>query len=169
VDSLSSTAGTVAAAGCVIALAALIIGVVALVRLRRLRADQRVVIGDAASAQDLVAHAANLHREHVALNAYVEDVARGLDARLATAENRLDGAITHTSLVRYDAYNEMSGHQSTTLALLDTRSNGVVISSIHHRDQARIYVKQIRGGQGELTLSPEEEQAIRLALKPTAG
>ena len=168
-DSLTSTAGTVAAAGCVLAIAALAVGVIALVRLRRLRADQRVVIGDSASAQDLVAHAANLHREHVALHTYVQDVAAGLDARLGTVEARLDGAIAHTSLVRYDAYNEMSGHQSTTLALLDSRSNGVVVSSIHHRDQARIYVKQIRGGQGELQLSPEEEQAIRLALNPPAA
>lgn len=168
-DALTSTAGSVAVAGCVLAVAALAVGIVALVRLRRLRADQRIVLGDASAPQDLIAHAAGLQREHVALHAYVEDVARGLDARLGTAEHRLDGAIAHTSLVRYDAYNEMSGHQSTTLALLDSRSNGVVVSSIHHRDQARIYVKQVRGGQGELQLSPEEEQAIRLALKPPAS
>jgi hypothetical protein len=40
----------------------------------------------------------------------------------------------------------------------------VVLSSIHHRDQSRLYAKQVRNGQGELELSPEEQEAIRLAL-----
>lgn len=167
-DDLTSTVGAIAIAACIVAIAALAVATVALVRLRRLRADQRVVLGDS-SEQDLIAHAAELTREHVSLHAYVEDVVRALGARLDTAEHRLDGAIAHTSLVRYDAYNEMSGHQSTTLALLDAHTNGVVISSIHHRDQARMYVKQVRGGQGELQLSPEEEQAVKLALRPPAG
>ena len=76
---------------------------------------------------------------------------------------RLDGALAHHGLVRYDAYNEMSGRQSTTIALLDASRSGIVLSSIHHRDQARMYVKQVRDGQGELELSPEEEEAIRAA------
>jgi hypothetical protein len=168
VDDLTSTAGAVALAACIVAIAGLAVATIALARLRRLRADQRVVLGDH-TEQDLIAHAAELTREHLSLHSYVEEVVQALDARLATAEDRLDGAIAHTSLVRYDAYNEMSGHQSTTLALLDSRTNGVVISSIHHRDQARMYVKQVRGGKGELQLSPEEEQAVRLALNPPAG
>ena len=60
----------------------------------------------------------------------------------------------------------MSGRQSTTIALLDSRRSGVVLSSIHHRDQARLYAKQIVEGSAELRLSPEEEEALRLALPP---
>ena len=75
-----------------------------------------------------------------------------------------DGAIAYHGLVRYDAYNEMSGRQSTSIALLDARGSGVVVSSIHHRDQARFYAKQVVAGQGTLQLSPEEEEAIRVAL-----
>jgi hypothetical protein len=67
-------------------------------------------------------------------------------------------------LVRYDAYNEMSGRQSTSIALLDSRGSGIVISSIHHRDQARLYAKQVVSGRAELELSPEEEEAMRAAL-----
>ena len=78
--------------------------------------------------------------------------------------SRLDGAIAYRSLVRYDAYGELSGHQSTTLALLDAHRNGVVVSSIAHRDTARMYCKQVVDGQGELQLSPEEIEAVRLAL-----
>jgi hypothetical protein len=66
--------------------------------------------------------------------------------------------------VRYDAYNEMSGRQSTSIALLDSRGSGVVVSSIHHRDQARLYAKQVVEGEGQLQLSPEEQEAVRVAM-----
>jgi hypothetical protein len=94
----------------------------------------------------------------------VADVASRLDARLTAAEGRLDGAVAYHGLVRYDAYNEMSGRQSTSIALLDSSGSGIVLSSIHHRDQARLYAKQIVGGRGQLELSPEEEEAVRVAL-----
>ena len=80
------------------------------------------------------------------------------------AEQRLDGAIAFRALVRYDAYGEMSGQQSASIALLDASRSGVVVTSIHHRDQARLYVKQVRDGVGELELSPEEAEAVRLAV-----
>jgi hypothetical protein len=80
------------------------------------------------------------------------------------AEQRLDGALAFRALVRYDAYAEMSGQQSASVALLDASRSGVVVTSIHHRDQARLYVKQVRDGAGELELSPEEAEAVRLAI-----
>jgi hypothetical protein len=85
------------------------------------------------------------------------------------AELRLDGAVTHRALVRYDAYGEMSGRQSTSIALLDANQSGVVLSSIHHRETARLYAKQIRRGQPELELSPEESEAVKLALADESG
>jgi hypothetical protein len=131
--------------------------------LRRVRRDQRVVLGEAGTT-DLVAHAAALDREFRALNASVEDAAVRLHERMRVAEERLDGAVAHRALVRYDAYGEMSGHQSTSIALLDARRNGVVLSSILHREQARLYAKRIEDGRGELELSPEEQEAVRLAI-----
>jgi len=92
-------------------------------------------------------------------------MAASLERRMGSAEDRLDGAIAYRSLVRYDAYNEMSGQQSTSIALLDARRDGVVLSSILHRDQARLYAKQVRDGRSELELSPEEAEAVRLALE----
>jgi hypothetical protein len=68
--------------------------------------------------------------------------------------------------VRYDAYNELSGHQSVSIALLDDKRSGIVLSSIHHRDQARVYAKAVIAGEGELELSPEEAQAVAAALAP---
>jgi Protein of unknown function (DUF4446) len=163
VDELSSTTGIVALAAGGLALLALL-AVAFLVRaLRRVRADQKVILGGSAP-QDLVAHAAELDRGFGSLNDYVGDITARLDERLSTAETRLDGAVAYHGLVRYDAYNEMSGRQSTSIALLDSKGSGIVISSIHHRDQARLYAKQVVDGRAQLELSPEEEEAMRVAL-----
>lgn len=150
-----------------LALAALAaIGCLLLARsLRRVRVEQRLVMGDGAE-RDLIAHGASLQRAFEALRDYVGDATTGLDGRLDGIEDRLGGTLAHRALVRYDAYNELSGQQSMSLALLDGRHNGVVLTCIHHRDQARVYVKQVLDGNGELELSPEEAEAVASALAP---
>jgi hypothetical protein len=163
VDELTTTTGIAALAAGGLALIALLWVVVLTRRVSKLRSAQRVVFGER-DARDLVGHAAELDRDFRSLHSYVEDLASGLQTRLTTVEQRLDGAVTHHGLIRYDAYNEMSGRQSTSIALLDARGSGVVVSSIHHRDQARLYAKQVVEGRGTLELSPEEQEAIRVAL-----
>ena len=163
-DDLTTTQGIVALAAAGVAAVALILAVVLAFRLRRLRRAQTTVMG-AYGAQDLIAHAAGLHEQFTLLRDYVDDLAARLDERMRTAETRLEGAISHRALVRYDAYGEMSGHQSTSIALLDAEGSGLVISSILHRDQARMYAKTVHEGQGELELSPEEADAVRIALE----
>jgi Protein of unknown function (DUF4446) len=162
VHDLTSTAGIVAIAAGAVAIVSLGTSVGLAVALRRVRSAQRVVLGG--REQDLVAHAAALHGDFEVLSQYVHDAAGRLDQRVGLAEHRLDGTIAYRSLVRYDAYGEMSGRQSTSIALLDATRSGVVLSSIHHRDQARLYAKQVHHGQAEIELSPEEHEAIKLAL-----
>lgn len=161
-DDLNSTQGIVALAAAGAAALALIWLVALSVKLRRLRAAQRAVLG--AADTDLVGHAATLQEAFVQLRDWVEETATRLDERMLAAEHRIDGCVTYTSLIRYDAYNEMSGRQSSTLALLDAHRTGVVVSSILHRDQARVYVKPVREGASELELSPEEHEAIEAAV-----
>jgi hypothetical protein len=163
VHNLTSTAGIVALAAAGVAAVALLFCIFLAVRLHRVRADQRAILGD--SSQDLVAHAAALQQNFEALHDYVQDIATELNGRMDTAEQRLDRAVAYSALIRYDAYGEMSGRQSTSIALLDARRSGLVLSSIHHRDQARLYAKQVREGQPELELSPEESEAVRMALE----
>jgi hypothetical protein len=163
VHDLTSTAGIVAIAAGAVAVVTFGFSVGLLVAVRRLRADQRTVLGD--RDQDLVSHAAALQGQFEALHQYVEDAAARLNNRMETADRRLDGAMAYRALVRYDAYGEMSGRQSTSIALLDAGRSGLVLSSIHHRDQARLYAKQVHEGRAELELSPEENEAIRLALE----
>jgi hypothetical protein len=163
VHDLTSTVGIVAIAAGAVAVVGFLTSVVLAFRISRLRSEQKAVLGD--RREDLVAHAASLQGQFEALHQYVEDISARLDQRMTTAEHRLDGAIAYTALVRYDAYGEMSGLQSMSIALLDSTRSGVVLSAILHRDQARLYAKQVRDGHGELELSPEENEAIKLALK----
>jgi hypothetical protein len=163
VNDLTTTVGIVALVAAGLAFIGLVVGIVLLVRVRRLREAQRVVLGSSGK-DDLVQQAAELTQAFQALRDWVEEVAARLEGRLGTVEDRLDGAIAYRGLLRYDAYNEMSGRQSTSIALLDSRRSGIVLSSIHHREQARVYAKQVRDGQSEVQLSPEEEEAVRLAL-----
>jgi Protein of unknown function (DUF4446) len=162
---LTETQGIVALAAAGVALIALIGCLALLLSLRRMRHAQQVVLGDAGQ-QDVVAHAARIQEAFEALRTYVDDVALRLDGRLAGVEAAMRGTIAHRALVRYDAYNELSGHQSLSIALLDEEQSGVVLSCIHHRDQARVYAKQVTAGRGELELSPEEAEAVRVALAP---
>ncbi len=167
-DDLTQPAGIAALAAGAVALIALVMAITLAIHIRRLRADQRVVLG-AGGREDLVTHASSLQQAFEALHSRVEEVAERLDARMTEAEHRLDGAIAYRSLVRYDAYNELSGHQSTTIALLDAQHSGVVLSSIANRETARLYCKQVHAGEGELELSPEEAEAVRLALAGEVG
>ena len=158
-----TTTGIVALVAGGIAVVGLLTAVVLAFRLMRVRADQRLVLGDN-QREDLVAHSARLQGQFEALHSYVEDVASALHDRMRVIEKRLDGTIAYRSLIHYDAYGEMSGRQSTSIALLDETHSGLVLSSIHHRDQARLYAKQIHQGSSEHELSPEENEAIKLAL-----
>ena len=162
VHALTSTSGIVALAAGGVALVALVWAISLTVALRRIRLAQRAVLGEGRT--DLVDHAATLARDFRSLHDYVEDALRRVDGRVRHAEDRLDGAIAFRSIVRYDAYGEMSGRQSTSIALLDATRSGIVITSIHHRDQARSYVKQVQRGVPELELAPEEAEAVRRAL-----
>lgn len=81
------------------------------------------------------------------------------------AESRL--ALRHLSVVRYDAFGDMGGHLSWSLALLDDGGDGVVLTSIHGRSEARSYAKSIAAWRCEQPLSPEEQQAVDHARPPS--
>src|ERR1700686_3567601 len=102
---ITNTQGIIALGAAAVGLAALLGGALLSLRLRRLRAAQRTVLG-AGGAQDLVAHAAAMQAAFEALQEQVDETASRLDARLAGTEVGLRGAISHRALVRYDAYNE---------------------------------------------------------------
>jgi hypothetical protein len=72
-------------------------------------------------------------------------------------------ALRHLAVVRYDAFGDMGGHLSWSLALLDDGGNGVVLTSIHGRSEARTYAKNISSWSCDQAMSPEEEEAVKFA------
>jgi hypothetical protein len=72
-------------------------------------------------------------------------------------------ALRHLSVVRYDAFGDMGGRLSWSLALLDDGGNGVVLTSIHGRSEARTYAKSVTGWACDQATSPEEDEAVSLA------
>jgi hypothetical protein len=162
VNDLTTTQGIVALAAGGVALISLILAVVLAFKLRSVRRAQAAVLGD--GSRDLVTHAAELTTAFADLREYVEEALARLEQRSRDMDSRIDGCIVYRALVRYDAYGEMSGRQSSSFAMLDEHRSGIVFSSILHRDQARVYVKQVVAGESAIELSPEEQQAIELAL-----
>ena len=162
--SLTTTQGIVALAAAGVAVIALVMTMVLAVKLRALRRAQTMVLGD--GSRDLVTHSAQLDEGFVALREYVEEALSRLELRAQRHDERINDCIAYRALVRYDAYGEMSGAQSSSFAMLDEHQSGIVFSSILHRDQARVYVKELREGQPTIELSPEEQQADDEALAP---
>ncbi len=91
-----------------------------------------------------------------------DDVLR-LEGGLAATRRDLAAALRHVSVVRYDAFGDMGGRFSFSAALLDDAGDGLVITSIHARSETRTYLKGLSAGDSDITLSPEELQAVRLA------
>jgi hypothetical protein len=100
------------------------------------------------------------------LDAVPEDVV-GLRQEVAALRAEAKGAVRHLGLVRYDAFASggpsVGGRLSWSLALLDDGGNGVVLTAIHGRSEARSYAKSIAGWSCDTPMSPEEEDAVASA------
>jgi len=96
----------------------------------------------------------------------ISSLATQLDAvgsRLQAAESRGQLAIQKVGIVRYNPFEDTGSNQSFVLAILDARGDGFVLSSMHSRQQTRVFLKQVSAGKAETALSTEESEAIRRA------
>jgi len=144
--------------GIALGAAGLGLAVWASIRVKRVRDSQRSLLGG--GRRDLVDFAVSLQGRVDDLNSAVDEVAAGL----ARVDRRVDGTVTNTAIVRYDAYEDTGGHQSASLALLDSARTGVVVTAIQGRDYARIYMKELDRGKASVALSPEEQEAVERAM-----
>ena len=154
----SATAAWIATGAAVAAGLALLGALWVLFRVRGLRAGQAVLLGDGKT--DLVDFAVSLQGRIDDLHRAVDEIAAGL----VRVDRRVDQAVTNTSIVRYDAYEDTGGHQSASLAVLDSGRSGVVVTAIQGRDYARIYMKELDRGRASIALSPEEAEAVERAM-----
>jgi hypothetical protein len=148
----------VAIVGGALGLAGLGFALWASIRVKRVRDSQRSLLGG--GRRDLVDFAVSLQGRVDDLRSAVDEVAAGL----ARVDRRVDGTVTNTAIVRYDAYEDTGGHQSASLALLDSARTGVVVTAIQGRDYARIYMKELDRGKASVALSPEEQEAVERAM-----
>lgn len=154
----ASVAGWIAIGAAAAAVVALALAIGYFVTLRRVRRSQLVLLGGGKA--DLVDFA-------VSLQGRIDDLHRAVDeigAALARVDRRVDDTVSKTAIVRYDAYSNSGGHQSASVALLDSARSGVVLSAIQGRDYARIYMKELDHGKASVALSPEEAEAVERAM-----
>jgi hypothetical protein len=93
----------------------------------------------------------------------------GLRREVAALRAEAGGALRHLAVVRYDAFDDMGGRLSWSLALLDDGGDGVLLTSIRGRSEARTYAKSVTGWRSEQELSPEETEAVSHARSAAAG
>jgi hypothetical protein len=160
----SSTAALLAVIGTSAGGLGLLVGILAHLRLRRLRRDL-AVLQDGEDGESFLTAAAR----------QVEHIAR-LRAELSSVEGRMHDlrvdvadALRHVAVVRYDAFRDMGGRMSFSAALLDDAGDGLVITAIHGRAETRSYAKGVKGGTSDQQLSPEERQAIAFATRTDPG
>ena len=158
-DLSSSVAAWIAIGAAAVAVVALVLLASTRLALGRVRAAQSVLLGSGGQT-DLVDFAVSLNARIDDLRAAIGDIAAGL----TRVDARVDGSVSKTAIVRYDAYENSGGHQSASVAMLDSSRSGVVLSAIQGRDYARIYVKELDRGRASVALSPEEQEAVDRAM-----
>ena len=139
----------------IIGVVALGLGIFILLRLSAMRRDYRLLQGRDGRESFLEAVARKTEeveqlREQVAL----------LREELTETRVELAQALRHVAVIRYDAFGDMGGRMSFTAALVDDHGDGILLTTIHARAESRTYIKSLRGGEADVLLSPEEEQAV---------
>ena len=122
-------------------------------RLQRYHRNQYVIMGSRGNV-DIVEHVAAVDDKLANMRVALEDltlVARDHDVRI-------DGALSRIGVVRFDAYQDLGGRQSSAVAFLNSLGNGVVITTVVSRDFARMYVKLLKDGVPDIPLAPEERK-----------
>ena len=154
----SSAAAAIAIGAAVLAVAALAFAAVAWKRLHAIRPAQQALLGRGSS--DLVDFAVSLQGRLDETHRKLDEVGDGV----AQLGRRVDGVASRVAVVRYDAYENTGGHQSASVALLDSARTGIVLTAIQGRDYARIYIKELDRGHPSVALSPEELEAVERAM-----
>lgn len=144
-------------AGVIAGLVAIVVALAALVQLWLLRRRVTAVPPDGNIYDAL----RSLDEDLTAVVRAIED----LRPRLRAVEARLPGALRYTAVVTYDAYGNISGNLSRSVALLNERRDGLVLTIMVGRNESVFFTKMVRGGRGIEQLSPEEQEAVRRAAE----
>lgn len=145
-------------------LVAIVVFIIASSRSRRLEKRYRVLLGDAEGKD-----AESLLLDYIArTNALTAQLER-TQSDLADLEDVCRGHVQKVGILRYNAFEDIGGEQSFSVALLDAGANGIVVSGLCARDETRVYAKPVRAGHSTHNLSDEEITAIARAIEGYSG
>jgi hypothetical protein len=142
----------------------LLVALLQSMRLRRAVGAYRALVGDGGQGS-----LSDVLEAHVGRVDEVGERLGELDRLHAELERRSQTSIQHIGLVRFNPFDDTGSDQSFAIALLDERKDGLVISSLHGRNNTRVFAKPVSGGSSTHTLSDEEAQAIRIAVSGTGA
>jgi len=157
VDLTATQLGTIALGGAVLAALAALLALGSHLRLSGVQRAYRVLWDDGET--DVATLAAAQQRQLAEVRTQLD----ALRADLALVRADVAQSLRNVAVVRYDAFGDMGGRLSFSCAVVDDAGDGLVISSIHARGESRTYAKGIVGGTSQITLTPEEQQALSAA------
>lgn len=121
------------------------------------RIDQFVTGKDGMSLEGEIAQLVQVNKE------LIEEVGKN-KKNIKKLFRTMEGTFQKVGLVKYDAFQQMGGQLSFSIALLDQRNNGFILNSVHSTDGCYSYTKEIKNGECALSLGKEEEEALQMAL-----
>ena len=121
------------------------------------RLDKFVLGKDGASLEQDIA---GLYED----NKFLKNSADKNKKDIRTLYKRMENAYQKMGIVKYDAFNQMGGQLSFSLALLDENKNGFIINSVHSTEGCYSYTKEIKNGESSISLGKEEEEALATAI-----
>jgi hypothetical protein len=127
-------------------------------RLDQYQRNQHVILGSRGTV-DIVEHVASVDEKVGNLRLALED----LTVAVRDHDVRIDTCLSRVGVVRFDAYEDLGGRQSTTMACLNSLGDGAIITTVVSRDFSRMYVKLLKNGEPDIPLAPEEAEALEQA------
>ena len=143
----------------VLILILLILLIVQMTKVKKLRKrlDKFVLGKDGESLEEDIA---SLYEDNKLLKTNVENNKKDI----RTLYKKLESAYQKSGLIKYDAFSQMGGQLSFSLALLDENNNGFIINSVHSAEGCYSYKKEIKHGECSLELGKEEAEALAIAM-----
>lgn len=97
-------------------------------------------------------------------NKFIKASAEKNKSDIRALYKKLEGTFQKVGIVKYDAFNQMGGQLSFSLALLDENDNGFILNSVHSTEGCYSYTKEIKNGMCEISLGDEEKEALDIAM-----
>jgi len=98
-------------------------------------------------------------------NKYILDLSDENRKDIKNIKKELEISFNKVGIVKYDAFKQMGGMLSFSIALLNEKDNGFILNSVHSSEGCYSYVKEIRAGLCDIDLSTEEKEALSQAIR----